>query len=442
MGRLKRGHVGGSPPLFLFSPSSSFLIPVFLRLLALPRYQASTRNAGIQFGPDVTAAFAHDNNVALIVRSHECVQQGAAWQKGKKLITVFSASLYSGYPNNGAVLEFKRVPQGGAAEEMEAKPKKASRSRRGLSDGEGEGRGGGGGGDGAEKVPVLRFLGRSNRRKRRRKREKSQKSGTQSKSERDHRKGQVEDIWASPQEYEAFLVLRNPGAAGVGVAGASASASASASAGAGAGGGEVGAGGGAGAGAGGGSEGVMRVGVHRYVVDEYAFEAEMEERAQDWMWRVEVGVSVLGDEDYKALRAEDEGREGEEEVEAGKGRWVPPAAGSGIPAEVDSRGGAGGRGMGGEGGGDDVASTSLTDTPSPIEFSKFWVDGDGEGGAGDEGGPRKQRAKQEGDIRSMLQQRIFEKKSELFWFFSKADGEWRMFAAGRGGGGWNVGRSL
>lgn len=34
------------------------------------------RGAGVCFGPDVTRKFCTNNNVALVVRSHECVPDG------------------------------------------------------------------------------------------------------------------------------------------------------------------------------------------------------------------------------------------------------------------------------------------------------------------------------------------------------------------------------
>ena len=39
--------------------------------------QLSSRGAGIEFGQDVTFDFLRTNQLALIVRSHECVNEGA-----------------------------------------------------------------------------------------------------------------------------------------------------------------------------------------------------------------------------------------------------------------------------------------------------------------------------------------------------------------------------
>ena len=38
--------------------------------------QLSSRGAGIEFGQDVTFDFLRTNQLALIVRSHECVNEG------------------------------------------------------------------------------------------------------------------------------------------------------------------------------------------------------------------------------------------------------------------------------------------------------------------------------------------------------------------------------
>ena len=67
----------------------------------------SARGAGVEFGPDVTAKFCAENNIALVVRSHECVQEGFEVQHDGRLITVFSASRYCGkQTNKGAFITF------------------------------------------------------------------------------------------------------------------------------------------------------------------------------------------------------------------------------------------------------------------------------------------------------------------------------------------------
>lgn len=60
----------------------------------------SDRGAGSFFGPDITHAFCQRNGVALIVRSHECVQEGYSLMHDNRVLTVFSASRYCGRGNN------------------------------------------------------------------------------------------------------------------------------------------------------------------------------------------------------------------------------------------------------------------------------------------------------------------------------------------------------
>ena len=68
----------------------------------------STRGAGHFFGKDVTAAFCRSNNLHLVIRSHECVQDGFEFTHKTQLLTLFSASNYCGDTDNmGAFVVFK-----------------------------------------------------------------------------------------------------------------------------------------------------------------------------------------------------------------------------------------------------------------------------------------------------------------------------------------------
>jgi len=72
---------------------------------AISSRQPSERGAGVEFGVDVTNNFCLVNRVALIIRSHECVQEGFEILHGGRLITLFSASRYCGTQmNKGAFL--------------------------------------------------------------------------------------------------------------------------------------------------------------------------------------------------------------------------------------------------------------------------------------------------------------------------------------------------
>ena len=67
----------------------------------------SDRGAGVEFGPDVTNQFCITNSVALVLRSHECVQEGYEVLHDGRLITIFSASRYCGtQTNKGAFITF------------------------------------------------------------------------------------------------------------------------------------------------------------------------------------------------------------------------------------------------------------------------------------------------------------------------------------------------
>jgi len=78
------------------------------------RCMNEVRAAGIIFGNDVTREFCGRLGVKHLVRSHECIEQGAEmWDAGDdyKVWTVFSASHYSNGANQGAILTFKESPE-------------------------------------------------------------------------------------------------------------------------------------------------------------------------------------------------------------------------------------------------------------------------------------------------------------------------------------------
>jgi len=68
----------------------------------------SKRGVGVMFGPDVTERFLTDNDLKLVVRSHEVKPTGYEYQKGGKCITIFSAPNYCDQMGNkGAFIRFK-----------------------------------------------------------------------------------------------------------------------------------------------------------------------------------------------------------------------------------------------------------------------------------------------------------------------------------------------
>ena len=85
-----------------------------------PGLQTGQRGTGsLKFGPDVTAAFLHNNGLELVIRSHEVPESGHGYEvmHNGKLITVFSASNYCGSSGNYAGLIIFTAP--GERTEME-----------------------------------------------------------------------------------------------------------------------------------------------------------------------------------------------------------------------------------------------------------------------------------------------------------------------------------
>ncbi|XP_027932388.1 serine/threonine-protein phosphatase 5 isoform X3 [Vigna unguiculata] len=74
----------------------------------LPGRGPSKRGVGLSFGPDVTEAFLKENNLDLVVRSHEVKDEGYEIEHDGKLITVFSAPNYCDQMGNkGAFIRFE-----------------------------------------------------------------------------------------------------------------------------------------------------------------------------------------------------------------------------------------------------------------------------------------------------------------------------------------------
>jgi len=69
--------------------------------------QPSDRGAGIYYGQDVTEKFLKENNLKLLIRSHEVRDEGYSIEHGGKHITVFSAPNYcDSVGNKGAIVKF------------------------------------------------------------------------------------------------------------------------------------------------------------------------------------------------------------------------------------------------------------------------------------------------------------------------------------------------
>jgi len=73
-----------------------------------PGRAPSKRGVGLSFGPDVTQRFLSYNNLDLLIRSHECKDNGYQVDHGGKCITVFSAPNYCDQiGNKGAIVVFR-----------------------------------------------------------------------------------------------------------------------------------------------------------------------------------------------------------------------------------------------------------------------------------------------------------------------------------------------
>eukprot|EP00003_Mantamonas_plastica_P010319 TRINITY_DN1974_c0_g2_i1.p1 TRINITY_DN1974_c0_g2~~TRINITY_DN1974_c0_g2_i1.p1 ORF type:complete len:609 (-),score=206.71 TRINITY_DN1974_c0_g2_i1:584-2410(-) len=72
----------------------------------------SKRGVGVAFGPDITAQFLKENNLELVVRSHEVKPQGYEVMHDGKCITIFSAPNYCDQIGNlGAYIVFDHTMQ-------------------------------------------------------------------------------------------------------------------------------------------------------------------------------------------------------------------------------------------------------------------------------------------------------------------------------------------
>jgi len=69
----------------------------------------SKRGGGTMFGPDITEMFLKDNNLSLVIRSHEVQEEGYKVHHDGKLITIFSAPNYiDSMGNKGAFIKLDK----------------------------------------------------------------------------------------------------------------------------------------------------------------------------------------------------------------------------------------------------------------------------------------------------------------------------------------------
>ena len=70
--------------------------------------QPSKRGISMGFGPDISKKFLDENNLDLLVRSHEMKDNGYEEDHNGRVITIFSAPNYCDQmKNKGAIIRFK-----------------------------------------------------------------------------------------------------------------------------------------------------------------------------------------------------------------------------------------------------------------------------------------------------------------------------------------------
>ena len=70
------------------------------------RYGANDRGVSVTFGPKVVEEFLKKNDLDLICRAHQVVEEGYEFFAGRQLVTVFSAPNYCGeFDNSGAMMK-------------------------------------------------------------------------------------------------------------------------------------------------------------------------------------------------------------------------------------------------------------------------------------------------------------------------------------------------
>ncbi|EGD78727.1 serine/threonine-protein phosphatase 5 [Salpingoeca rosetta] len=75
----------------------------------MPGRAPSLRGVGTRFGPDITAAFLDDNDLKLVIRSHEMKEEGYEIAHDGKCITIFSAPNYcDSMGNKGAFIKLDK----------------------------------------------------------------------------------------------------------------------------------------------------------------------------------------------------------------------------------------------------------------------------------------------------------------------------------------------
>ena len=73
-----------------------------------PGWNPSDRGVSYTFGPDIVEKFTEENNLQLVCRAHQVVEDGYEFFCNRKLVTIFSAPRYCGeFDNAGGMLQVR-----------------------------------------------------------------------------------------------------------------------------------------------------------------------------------------------------------------------------------------------------------------------------------------------------------------------------------------------
>merc|ERR1711862_272280 len=67
-------------------------------------FGANDRGVSVCFGPDVVSQFLHNQDMDLVVRAHQVVEDGYEFFADRRLVTIFSAPNYCGEFDNAAAV--------------------------------------------------------------------------------------------------------------------------------------------------------------------------------------------------------------------------------------------------------------------------------------------------------------------------------------------------
>jgi serine/threonine-protein phosphatase PP1 catalytic subunit len=72
----------------------------------MKKFEVNERGVSFVFGREVVSTFLQDNDLDLVVRAHQVVEDGYEFFAGRELVTLFSAPTYCGeFDNAGAMMK-------------------------------------------------------------------------------------------------------------------------------------------------------------------------------------------------------------------------------------------------------------------------------------------------------------------------------------------------